>query len=72
VLGQPSCTLTAGPRDIGADEFQPTTGVGCPAAVTPLPTANTPTPTAVPRKKCKKGRKLKKGKCVKKKRKKRP
>jgi hypothetical protein len=64
----PACTLMAGRRDIGADEFVPATGVGC-----PLPPVLTPTPTVTPtpKKKCKKGRKLKKGKCVKKKRRRR-
>lgn len=65
--GTPGCTLMAGPRDIGADEFVPATGIGCP------PPAITPTPTLapVPQKKCKKGQRLKRGRCVKKKRKKR-
>jgi hypothetical protein len=49
--------------DIGADEF---TGAECPAPPTTTPQTPVPTP-----KKCKKGRKLKKGKCVKKKRKRR-
>jgi hypothetical protein len=54
---------TDGAPDIGADELAGTT---CPTATIPTPPATTPTP---PRK-CKKGRKLKKGKCVRKKRKK--
>jgi hypothetical protein len=64
--GTPACTLMAGRRDIGADEFVPATGIGC-----PVPPTITPTPAAAsPKKKCKKGRKLKKGKCVKKKKRK--
>ena len=57
-----------GTADIGADEFS---GAPCPTAppVTSTPAATTPA-TATPKKKCKKGRKLKKGKCVRKKRKK--
>ena len=54
-------TPPAGRRDIGADEFVTT----CPPPATP------PGTTPPTKKKCKKGRKLKKGKCVKKKRKKR-
>jgi len=54
-------TPPAGRRDIGADEFV----TACPPPVTPP--ATTPPATT---KKCKKGQKLKKGKCVKKKRKK--
>jgi hypothetical protein len=60
----PSCAQTAGRRDIGAYEFVPATGVGCPPPATAAP----------PKKKCKKGRKLVKKhgkkKCVKRKRRK--
>jgi hypothetical protein len=34
--GAASCTLTAGRRDIGADEFVPAIGVGCPSAIPPV------------------------------------
>ncbi|MGH2955900.1 MAG: right-handed parallel beta-helix repeat-containing protein [Solirubrobacterales bacterium] len=64
--GTPACTLMAGRRDIGADEFVPATGVGCPQPpqnpVVPL----TPTPTSTPattpvqaKRKCKKKKKKK-------------
>jgi hypothetical protein len=49
--GTPGCALAVGRQDIGADEFLPATGIGCPA-VAPLPKSA---------KKCKKKRK-KKGK----------
>ncbi len=67
----------AGPCDIGAFELgaqpppvvpppTPPTPPMPPAALAPTPTVTTPAPPPVA-KKCKKGRKLKKGKCVKKK-----
>jgi hypothetical protein len=61
--GTPACSPSAGRRDIGADEFVPAAGVGCPSPIVTTP------PPASP-KKCKKGRKLKRGKCVRKKKKK--
>jgi hypothetical protein len=60
LLGVPGCTLTAGRRDIGADEFVPATGIGCPAATTPPTTTPTTTPTSTG-KKCKKKRRGKAG-----------
>ncbi len=56
------------PCDIGAYELQPTPPATAPT-VTPPP-STTPSTTPAAKKKCKKGRKLKKGKCVKKKKKK--
>ncbi len=63
--GVGGCAPVPPRRDIGADEFvkAPAPGSACPAVITPV--ATTPA-----KKKCKKGRKLKKGKCVRKKRKK--
>ena len=55
----------AGRCDIGAVEIDPA-APSVPPTVTPTPTTSTPTPAP---KRCKKGRKLKKGKCVKKKKK---
>jgi hypothetical protein len=54
-------TPSAGRRDIGADEF---------VTACPPPVVDPTPPASTPKKKCKKGRKLEKGKCVKKKRKK--
>lgn len=61
--GQARCLGTA--PDIGADEF---TGSACPVVTTTTPSLAA---TSTPAKKCTKGRKLKRGKCVKKKRRKR-
>jgi hypothetical protein len=61
----PGCTLTAGQRDIGADEFVPATGIGC-----PLPPTITPTPAVAVNPECQVLRnKLKRAKSKRKKRK---
>jgi hypothetical protein len=52
--------------DIGAYEFSSSPGASCVATAVPVPTpVPVPPDPVVPKKKCKKGQKLKKGKCVK-------
>jgi CSLREA domain-containing protein len=52
--------------DIGAYEFSSSPGASCVATAVPVPTpVPIPPDPVVPKKKCKKGQKLKKGKCVK-------
>ncbi len=60
-------TLFRQPGAVAVEQTPPT--VSPPSATPPTPTITAP-PATPPKKKCKKGRKLKKGKCVKKKRKK--